>query len=185
MDNLKSFKEFNINEAEVTDDKLAAEIEEFAELAEQITKAKAELTAAEKKYKLLEATIAPVIEGLDETEAQILEVKNIIVKIRQKGYKQDKYKYAQGYKWLKERVNAKMKKIIEESLEATKGTTEVATKLEATRTKEENVSEAIDLTAILDRLKGTFKSLFGGISKNIKKFNSELKNSISTFKQTI
>ena len=122
--------------------------------------------------------ITPILEELKDTEDNILEVDNIIVKIKMQGYSRENYKYKNAVEWLRERVNGKMKKLVADSLEANKGFSEISTKIESQR-----LAEGIDITAVLERFTSTMKRLFTGILRSMKKSNKELKSDINDYKR--
>jgi predicted nuclease with TOPRIM domain len=86
----------NIQEVKVEDPELTAQIKEFAELSDEIDRVSARLKMIEKKYKGLEEVIRPVLDELDETKDKALEVENILVTIKRKGY--DKFGTGHNYK---------------------------------------------------------------------------------------
>ncbi len=181
MENLKRFNDFEpLFEMIVEDEKLQKEIKEFAELSDQIEKANRDLKVLQNKHKNLTAIITPILEELKGTEDTILEVDKIIVKIKSKGYKRENYKYKEAMDWLKSRVNKKMQALVNDSLEANKGFSEVATKIESQR-----LSEGIGITAILDHFTSALNRLFTGILRSMKKSNKELRTTVDEFKRTL
>lgn len=185
MNNIKSFREYQsaentVNEMKVEDPKLQSEIREFADLSEEIAKQKQMLQKLEGKYKILESSIIPVIKELEETEDAILEVDDIIVKIKSKGYQRENFKYAEAFRWLEKRVNQRMRQIVNEAKEANKTVSEIATKLGI-----ERVNEGLDVSEAIDKLVKSIKETWNKFTDRIKSYNKDMKSDIKEFKRSL
>lgn len=185
MNNLKSFSEYQkpeavVNEMKVEDPKLQSEIREFAQLSDEIKKQKEMLEKLESKYKMLESAITPVLQELEETEDAILEVDDILVKIKSKGYQRENFKYADAFRWLEKRVNQRMREIVNEAKEANKTVSEIATKLGI-----ERMNEGFDVSIAIDRLMKAIKETWNRFADKIKSYNKDMKSDIADFKKML
>jgi chromosome segregation ATPase len=127
----------NITEAKVEDPVLAAQIKEYAEISDSLDRAKAELKKIESKYKELEGVIRPILEELQETQDKALEVEDILVTIKRRGYDRTSYAYKEALEWVRDRINPAMRKIVDDSLEATKKPSYIASQIGVQKLKEE------------------------------------------------
>lgn len=134
-----------LSEMRVTDEGLSRLIVEYSDLSDEIDRIKMELKEKEAKFKELENQIRPVLEALDETKEKTLQVDDIIVTFKRKGYSRPSVGYKELYEYLLTRVNGAMRKIVEEA--------------KATNTKQAWVPSAIGV----QRLEHSMLSRFGGM----------------------
>jgi len=161
-----------IKASELDNEGLEEQIIEFDSLSSQVRKIEVELKALKKKKGELAKVLTPVLEELNKTEVTMIEVDDIILQIKRKGYDRTSAAYKDAFVWLKERVNAKMIKIVDEALEKTKKTASVASSIETKSLKEVN---------IFQRLTKYWNSF---VSK-LKSLNSSLSDSVSEFKLSL
>jgi chromosome segregation ATPase len=135
----------SITEKKVEDPELAAQIKEYAEISDSLDRAKAELKKLESKYKELEGVIRPLLEELQETQDKALEVEDILVTIKRKGYERTSYAYKEALDWVKDRINPAMRKIVDDSLEATKKPAYIASQIGVQKLKEEKADSKLKM----------------------------------------
>ena len=114
-----------LGEMRVTDEGLSRLIVDYSRLSDEIDRIKMELKEKEAKFKELEGQIRPVLEALDETEEKTLQVDDIIVTVKRKGYERTSVGYKELYEYLLERVNGSMRRIVEEARDANTKTVSV------------------------------------------------------------
>jgi predicted nucleic acid-binding Zn-ribbon protein len=135
----------SITEKKVEDPELAAQIKEYAEISDSLDRAKAELKKLESKYKELEGVIRPLLEELQKTQDKALEVEDILVTIKRKGYERTSYAYKEALDWVKDRINPAMRKIVDDSLEATKKPAYIASQIGVQKLKEEKADSKLKM----------------------------------------
>jgi len=160
----------SISEAEIKDDKLKEQIKEFADLSDEIDKITSQLKKLKNQYDVIEDVLRPVLEELEETKEKALEIDDILVTIKRKGFDRTSYAYKDAFDWLKERVNPAMKKIVEEALEKTKKTSRITSKLGVQR----NISE--------NKITSALKSAWLSFKNKLSSLNSKLGTAITSFK---
>jgi chromosome segregation ATPase len=166
----------NIQEVKVDDPELTAQIKEFAELSDEIDQLTARLKLLEKKYKGLEEVIRPVLDELDETKDKALEVENILVTIKRKGYERTSFAYKEALEWVRERINPAMRKIVDDSIEATAKTSRIASQIGVQKIEEQSV---------LDKIVNTLKGYWSKITQKLSAANNRLSRDIDALKAKI
>jgi len=166
----------NIQEVKVEDPELTAQIKEFAELSDEIDQLSAKLKMLEKKYKGLEEVIRPVLDELDETKDKALEVENILVTIKRKGYDRTSFAYKEALEWVKKRINPAMRKLVDDSLEATAKTATIASQIGVQKIEEQSV---------LDKIINTLKGYWSKITQKLSAANNSLSRDIDALKAKI
>jgi chromosome segregation ATPase len=166
----------NIQEVKVDDPELTAQIKEFAELSDEIDQLTARLKLLEKKYKGLEEVIRPVLDELDETKDKALEVENILVTIKRKGYERTSFAYKEALEWVRERINPAMRKIVDDSIEATAKTSRIASQIGVQKIEEQSV---------LDKIVNTLKGYWSKITQKLSAANNKLSRDIDALKAKI
>ena len=166
----------NIQEVKVEDPELTAQIKEFAELSDEINQLSARLKMLEKKYKGLEEVIRPVLDELDETKDKALEVENILVTIKRKGYERTSFAYKEALEWVRERINPTMRKIVDDSIEATAKTARIASQIGVQKIEEQSV---------LDKIVNTLKGYWSKITQKLSAANNSLSRDIDALKAKI
>jgi hypothetical protein len=114
-----------LGEMRVTDEGLSRLIVEYSDLSDDIDRIKMELKEREAKFKEIEVQIRPVLEALEETKEKTLQVDDIIVTFKRKGYDRASIGYKELYEYLLERVNGAMRRIVEEAKAANTKTVSV------------------------------------------------------------
>ena len=166
----------NIQEVKVEDPELTAQIKEFAELSDEIDQLSARLKMLEKKYKGLEEVIRPVLDELDETKDKALEVENILVTIKRKGYERTSFAYKEALEWVRERINPAMRKIVDDSIEATAKTSRIASQIGVQKIEEQSV---------LDKIINTLKGYWTKITQKLSAANNRLSRDIDALKAKV
>jgi chromosome segregation ATPase len=165
-----------IQEVKVDDPELTAQIKEFAELSDEIDQLSAKLKLLEKKYKGLEEVIRPVLDELDETKDKALEVENILVTIKRKGYERTSFAYKEALEWVRERINPAMRKIVDDSIEATAKTSRIASQIGVQKIEEQSV---------LDKIINTLKGYWTKITQKLSAANNRLSRDIDALKAKV
>lgn len=165
-----------IQEVQIEDPELSKQIKEFAELSDEIDVINARLKLLKNKYGILEEIIRPILEELDVTKDKALEVENILVTIKRKGYDRTSFAYKEALEWVRVRINPAMRKIVDDSLEATKKTATITSQIGVQKIEEQS---------ILDRIANTLKSFFAKVSQKISTANNKLSRDIDVLKSKI
>lgn len=164
----------NLTEAKVEDPVLAAQIKEYAEISDSLDRAKAELKKIESKYKELEGVIRPILEELQETQDKALEVEDILVTIKRRGYDRTSYAYKEALEWVRDRINPAMKKIVDDSLEATKKPSYIASQIGVQKLKEEKGNSKLKM--YFDKLGKVFSFRNNKLSQDIDALKTKLQS---------
>lgn len=159
-------------EAKVEEPQLQEAIREFAKLSNEIDKAANSLKKMKEKYSDLEDVLRPLLEELATTKDKALEVDDILVTIKKKGYERTSVAYKEAYEWLHGRVNAAMKAMVEESLEQTKKVSKIAASIGV---------QKLDENKLFSAVRQGLKSLFS----KIKSGNTKLGGYIDAFKSKL
>jgi chromosome segregation ATPase len=165
-----------IQEVQVEDPELTTQIKQFAELSDEIDQLTARLKLLEKKYKGLEEVIRPVLDELDETKDKALEVENILVTIKRKGYERTSFAYKEALEWVRERINPAMRKIVDDSIEATAKTSRIASQIGVQKIEEQSV---------LDKIVNTLKGYWTKITQKLSAANNKLSRDIDALKAKV
>ena len=165
-----------IQEIQVEDPELIAQIKEFAELSDEVDRVSARLKLLQNKYKGLEEIIRPVLDELDETKDKALEVENILVTIKRKGYDRTSYAYKEALDWVKKRINPRMQKLVDDSLKATEKTATIASQIGVQKIEEQSV---------LDKIINTLKGYWSKITQKLSAANNSLSRDIDALKTKI
>jgi hypothetical protein len=119
----------HLKEAKVTDPEIARKMMEFSVLSDEIDKLKGQLYDKKERYAEIEDELLPILEELERTGDRTLEVYNIIITIKKRGFDRTDYKYKEAFQWLLERVNQAMKDIVLAAKEETKTITRISSSL--------------------------------------------------------
>lgn len=166
-----------IKEMEVTDPELQKKIQRFAELSDEMDKFKAEIDKRKKEFSGLESELKTLLESMKDLKDSTLEVENLIVSIKKKGYEYDKYKYKEAFDWLFERVNGAMKKLVDDALKANKGVTKVSSQIGVQYKKLDE--------GIVEKVKNFFKGVLQKMSSRISDTAQSIKSDVEEFKAKI
>jgi methyl-accepting chemotaxis protein len=165
---------YNIKEMQVTDDDLKEQVKEFARLSDQIDEISSTLKKLKNRYDELNVVLLPLLEELEETKEKALEVEDILITIKRKGYSRVSYGYREAFDYLFKGVNADMKRIAQEALDKTAKTAQVASSIAV---QKRGINES-KITDALSKYWGSF------ISK-LKSYNNKLDNHINEFRRRI
>jgi len=169
-------RKYRINEAIVEDADLAEKIKRFAELSDKIDEVTADLKTLKKEYDDIEIHIRPILEQLSETKDKALQVENILISIKRKGYERENVSYKDAFNWLYNKVNAQMKAIIDEALQKNKTLTKIASSIGVQKLSENKLRKS--LTSVVGRITSLLKPLISFLSKK----NKEIDKTIADFK---
>jgi hypothetical protein len=118
-----------LKEAKVTDPEIARKMMEFSVLSNEIDKLRGELYDKKERYAEIESELLPILEELERTGDRTLEVYDIIITIKKRGFDRTDYKYKEAFQWLLDRVNQAMKDIVLAAKEETKSITRIPSAL--------------------------------------------------------
>lgn len=110
-------KKVPLKELDIDDPQLESELSEMAALSDEMDRVKAQLKELENRFKPLDDKFRQILEAMDETQVNFLRIKNLLVTIKRKGYDRVDYKYKEAYLALRNKVNTKMKKQMDDFLE--------------------------------------------------------------------
>jgi hypothetical protein len=165
-----------IQEVKIEDPELSKQIKEFAELSDEIDVINARLKLLKNKYGVLEEIIRPILEELDVTKDKALEVENILVTIKRKGYDRTSFAYKEALEWVRERINPAMRKIVDDSLKATAKTATITSQIGVQKIEEQSV---------LDKIVNTLKGYWTKITQKLSAANNKLSRDIDALKTKI
>jgi len=165
-----------ITEKKVEDPELTQQIKDFAELSDEIDRTSAKLKLLQSKYKALEDVIRPVLEELDDTKEKALEVENILVTIKRKGFDRTSYAYKDALEWVKQRVNPAMRKIVDDSIEQTAKTATIASQIGVQKLEEES-----KIQSYIERIKGAWNKF----TQKLSALNNKLSQDIDALKSKV
>lgn len=141
-----------LSELDVSDPELSKKIEEYARISDEMDRLSSQLSALKKKFAPLDSELTTLIESVDDIGDKSLRTKNLLITVKRKGYERTDYKYKESFEWLFERVNGKMKELVEEAKEASKTVTKISSTIAVQ--KIENVLREENLfTRLINRLK--------------------------------
>jgi len=169
-------RKYRINEAIVEDADLAEKIKRFAELSDKIDEVTADLKTLKKEYDDIEIHIRPILEQLSETKDKALQVENILITIKRKGYERENVSYKDAFNWLYNKVNAQMKAIIDEALQKNKTLTKIASSIGVQKLSENKLRKS--LTSVVGRITSLLKPFISFLSNK----NKEIDKTIADFK---
>lgn len=165
-----------IKEADFSNNEdLSKEIEEYADLADQIDRLNAQIKLLEKRYKELDSKFINMLDKLEEelgnSKETFIRAKNILITIKKRGGDRTSFKYKEAFEWLYERVNPQMKKLIDETLEANKTISQVKSSLSVQR--ESKLSESW-IGDVFNKVKSFFANNILKLRKTNQSANTEL-----------
>jgi hypothetical protein len=168
-------QENNINEIEITDD-VKIKIKQIAVLYERIETLSKELKNLQDNYKELAEVITPIIEELDDTKKEFVEVDDVIISLKRRGFSRTSRAYKEAFDWLESRVNGVMRALVNEAIQKTEKTAHIASALDIKRKKINEISE--------DQI-SKLKSYFTNMRNVFSKLNDEFEASITGLKKII
>ena len=164
-----------LQEVEITDPDVEAEIQEYASLADELDRMQARIKELEKRFTELDIKFRQMLdnlaEELGEASDTFIRARNILITIKRKGYNRTNYKYKDAFEWLFTRVSPQMKALVEEALETNKSITYIESKLGVQYESRINENWLSDL---FNKVKGFFNNLIMKIKNANQKANSSL-----------
>ena len=160
----------------VKNKKVKKQVDDLAALNNEIRLLKEKLKEQSSKAKGIEAALRPVLEGLKETEQRILITDKNVVEIHRRGYERRSPKYKAAFDLALTKVNKAVKKILNDSLEASITVTSIASSLSSRPRTDESIQLEIlgKLTAKLKSLASKFLNKIKGYFKGIDSANDVL-----------
>ena len=149
----------------VKDKKIANKIDELAELNNEISLLKEKLKEQASKAKGIEAALRPILEGLSETEQRILITDKNVVEIQRRGYERRSLKYKAAFELALSKVNKSVKRILNDSLDASVTISNVASSISSRPRTDESLQ-----LEFLGKLASKLKSLASKFSNKIKMY---------------
>ena len=160
---------------EVKDKKIAAKIDELADLSQEMKQLKEKLTEMKNKAKSLENDIRPLLEELSETDQRVLITKKNVAVIERRGYETSSYSYKSAYELALTKVNKSVKKILVTTLAGTKKISQVASNISARPREESMQVEFLDkIKKVVLKIINKVISFITNENKNIDKANMAL-----------
>jgi hypothetical protein len=143
-----------LREIDITDPETVKKVEDYARLANEMDRLKAQLKALEKQFTPLDDEFVAMLDAVDETKERALRTKNILITIKKKGYEAKSFRYKEGFELYFSKVNKAMKKMGEDCLAATMTMKKVSSSLAVQKMQDENkLNEAGLLSGIWNKLK--------------------------------
>jgi len=171
-----------LREAKVNDPEIAMKMMEFSVLSNEIDKLKGELYDKKERYAKIEGELLPILEELERTGDRTLEVYDIIITIKKRGFDRTDYKYKEAFQWLLDRVNQAMKDIVLAAKEETKSITRIPSSLGIQKKKLDeddaysNLEKIESENDLIDKYIKQFKSMTMAESVKRKVSLNEFKN---------
>jgi len=147
-----------INEVDIDHPELEEKAKQYAEIANKMKILEAELKDLEKQYEPLDNEFREILNTVGTTKDTFIRAGKLLIKIERAGSETPLYKYKESFTWLLERVNGKMKDLVNESMEATVGTRKVLSKISVV--KSEGLIRENWITKAFSYLKTKFNKLF-------------------------
>lgn len=164
-----------LHELDISDPDIQAEIEEYANMAEEIDRLNEQIKRLEKRFKELDAKFVGMLEKLEEelnnSKETFIRAKNILITIKKRGGERTTYKYKEAFEWLYTRVSPQMKKLIDETMEAHKTISQVKSSLAVQR--EGRITENW-LTSLYNKVKSFVVNIIGKLRKTNQSVNQSL-----------
>lgn len=143
-----------LREIDITDPETVKKVEDYARLANEMDRLKAQLKALEKQFTPLDDEFVAMLDAVDETKERAIRTKNILITIKKKGYEAKSFRYKEGFELYFSKVNKAMKKMGEDCLAATMTMKKVSSSLAVQKMQDENkLNEAGLLSGIWNKLK--------------------------------
>lgn len=146
-------------EIEVTDPDLISKIEEMAKLSDEMDRLSNELSKLKEKLAPLDDEITKLMEAADQAGEKALETKNVLVTIKKRGYESQSIKYKELFDTLYKKVNAAMKKQIDEIRTANTTMKKYAPAI-AVQYKKNEINEESVISRLLSKLKNYFSNFW-------------------------
>lgn len=163
----------SISEVDVEGTEFEKQMSEFYELFRKFQEAKSEFEKIQDEFKASEEIMRTALESIDESEERMFKLKDIIVRIKKKGFERTDYKYKEASEELYRRVNPAIKALITELMENSKKITYIKSSIEV-KTSEEELNEV----ALFRKAKEIFTNLISTLAKKLKLKNQDLDDSI-------
>lgn len=171
----KIIDEILLKEFDATGSDLEKEIQEYADISDEIDRLQAQMKQLESRFEQLDAKFVKMLETLEtelgSSKETFIRAKNILITIKRKGYERTDYKYKMAFEWLNERVSPQMKKLVANYLESKKTITWVDSKLGVQR--EGKINENW-LTDLVGKVRGFFIKVIANLRKTNQGANSAL-----------
>ena len=164
----------NLKEEKTEGPNLELQLREFYQLYQKFQTAKTEFEQIQNEFKVAEDFVRQTLENLDESEEKMLQLENIIVKIKRKGFERTDYKYKEISEELYSRVNPQIRAIIDEIMESNKKITYIKSSIEVKSSDGE-----LNEIALFRKAKEFFSDILSKLSRKLSLGNSNLDDSIN------
>lgn len=171
-----------LQELQITDVDLVAEARRMAEISDRMDAIKAELERLQNEFQPLSDKFTPLMEQASETGDRALELEDILITIKRRGYQGTSVGYKDAFLHLYNKVNGKMKQQADAILAANTSIKNVATSLAVQRRQTESkINESGILQRIYDKVKSFISSKLQFLQKN----GQEIDNDLLKMKQMV
>jgi hypothetical protein len=171
-----------LHELEITDIDLIREAKRMAEISDRMDAIKAELERLQNEFQPLSEKFTPLMEQASETGDRALELEDILITVKRRGYQGTSVGYKDAFLQLYNKVNAKMKVQADAILAANTSMKTVATSLAVQRRQTESkINESGILQRIYDKVKSFISSKLQFLQKN----GQEIDNDLLKMKQMV
>jgi uncharacterized protein YukE len=172
----------NLHELEITDIDLIREAKRMAEISDRMDAIKAELERLQNEFQPLTDKFIPLMEQASETGDRALELEDILITIKKRGYRGTSVGYKEAFLQLYNKVNKKMKEQADAILTANTSMKTVATSLAVQRRQTESkINESGFLQKIYDKVKSFISSKLQFLQRN----GQEIDNDLLKMKQMV
>lgn len=164
-----------LRELQITDVDLVAEARRMAEISDRMDAIKAELERLQNEFQPLSEKFTPLMEEASATGDRALELEEILITIKRKGYEGTSVGYKDAFLQLYNKVNGKMKQQADAILAANTSIKRVASSLAVQRRQTESkINEAGFLQNIYEKIKSFISSKLGFLKKNGSEIDTDL-----------
>lgn len=171
-----------LHELEITDIDLIREAKRMAEISDRMDAIKAELERLQNEFQPLSDKFTPLMEQASETGDRALELEDILITIKRRGYQGTSVGYKDAFLQLYNKVNAKMKVQADAILAANTSMKTVATSLAVQRRQTES---KINESGILQRIYNKVKSFISSKLQFLQRNGQEIDNDLLKMKQMV
>jgi hypothetical protein len=122
----KILRELKLMELDVTGTDLEEDAKKYLQMANEMKILEAKLAEMQKEYKVLDNKFRDMVETVGKTKDTFIRAGKFLIKIEREGYEKNNPKYKVGFDWLKQRVNGKMKELVDEAMKLSESKSQIA-----------------------------------------------------------
>jgi len=168
-----------LNEAKLEGTEI--DLEHFHSLYTKLKKAENELKMLETEFKPFVEQLKPMMDEMKAAGDRLIEADKYVIEITRFGSEGKSASYKKAYDLALTKVNATIKSILEEALEATKEIK--TTKHSFTMSKKSEVSEAIDIKSAISKAKAKLKGIVDKFKSAFTPHKKELDSAVAELKK--